>query len=176
MRGYLYVIFQKKSGNDMTTALELRIFPTTSSDTEPPTQQTRSDDGRLHQQLFIGGSISRCFQKAKECFSHLYGSPYPPLSNRDVVDKYCQTTLCLTGAVILGGLSTYMIVNEATNPSPGSLISPGVSIAAFSWFEMLSLGLAARGLAARGLAIMHKTCKAPRLEENQALLPPNLSQ
>jgi len=131
----------------------------------PLATQTGSFGGRLYQRLFCGGAISKCFEKAKRCVAAVYGPPYPPLSADKVKENYSIATLCILMGTLFGGLTLFMIVVEATDPSPKSSIPLEAAMPIFSIMEALCVSV---GVA--GFIIAKKTRNAPRIEELRALL------
>jgi hypothetical protein len=159
---------EKKSENHMVAPLELKQHADVSLDLDDPvTPQTGIHEGRCYQFLSRGReAVSHCGKAAKDCASFLYGPPYPSLSTNQVKDNYLVVGHCLASSLCLGGLATYLIISEATNPSTKN--SPVTFIGLVSL-----LGSGALGTAAVGLRIIHKTCHAPRQGAGQALLPPS---
>jgi hypothetical protein len=150
----------------MAAPSELRQYPGTPQDSEAhfPTQ-IGILSGRRYQRLFCGSGISCCFEKVKRCASYLYGPPFPPLSPNQVDHHYGLASACVLAGTMFGGCGLYLMVEAATNPSPTAQISPEAGIVFLSGLETICLSLVGGGL-----LIIHKTCKAPRLGDRQALL------
>lgn len=113
-------------------------------------------------------TLSNCWGNVKECYSYLT-QPYPPLSRREIRQSFGEGALLyLFGSYISGmGLfffiSSYMNSDEVTKHTDLGMFRFGTGFVG-------SMGLI---FAIFGAGRMYKTCKAPRLGEEQALLTPD---
>ena len=155
----------------MTT--ELARYAGTIQDAEvQPLPSARSYGGRLYEKLISGGAICRCFQKAKEYSSAIYGRPYPRLSTSQVIEKYCVATGYIIWGGFWGTLATYLMIDAiTTDPPPPDALPLGMAIPTLGFVDVISLASIGTGLVK-----IYKTCKAPREGENQALLPVHAQQ
>jgi hypothetical protein len=124
-----------------------------------------SYDGRSYQHLTSSEAPSNCCAVAKKwCSLLVYGSPYQPLSQRQVRENYAEATFALMFAFFIGGFATFALVSSYTDPPKESSNLSIISFGA-SFMECFALGV---GFV--GVRKFYKTCKAPRLGDQQALL------
>jgi hypothetical protein len=149
-------------------ATELAVYSSDRHSLSAPPPSAPSPIGRRHyQQLFEGGFTSRCFEKTKECVSDWYGEPYSGLTNRQAAGKYCKgATLCSIG-ILWAACATLITVVSVEND--GSAHDP--ILVPFQTTAASIVNCVALSTIAAGAKKVYKTCKAPRLAEEDAVLP-----
>ena len=109
--------------------------------------------------------VQTCWKNTKDFFSFVCNPPpYPPLTRREVNDKYLTAGPPLLLGSCFGTLATTLFILTYTDSVPDA---PDIAS------SRIALGIASTvclGLAAFGTHVLRRTCKSPRAAEEQPLL------